>query len=599
MSKKLINRPKKGRTKSRSTSGKEGGGLGDIVKLVGKSAGKTYLGDIGGKVGDIGEKVVPHSQVAAMKDNVVGKIPVRMRRIGWLGDSGDKFLAKIKKCNSEPFKLSIENCDGTVSDETDIYGCIEANDIPAIISIILHKLDFILWPTICKENNFFIKFLINGFDSFHPTFPFTNIPIPDSPLHIVLFFIYCSIIWDFFKDYIKPGICDLLDDADDTSRFIITPIRWMFGCGWFGDLNAADIARAGFEGEWWESSKVLAAMGEDAHGKCDDRFYQTKDEDGKPISFATDYTLWSSENDAGVTLNGPSGEVDQLCKHYSDCPSATKATGIGMGNAPRKYKECCDLTVEYFGSELGERGGITVMGHPLKNRVSDFSSVGIGCDIGGVGNAGSCLADGAARAAGATVNFLTFGYTDFDTGPAEGCPENPLRVDQSYTMAEQKCRNDAIDSYGCSQFRNGGSRAIQAHNALVRFKKEQNTRTGKHLTSMGENMNGGEYTDGCKPNEVKENKTEMNRCYGPFKEPDTGEIIGVVWRKFLNMSIYEKIKLFYKIILFTYILLWLLLKTEENKFLRTFVFILVMAGGIYKISGLCSSHGLTKYCTQK
>jgi len=282
------------------------------------------------------------------KSKLSGGIRVRKNLLKG-GESPEK-----KKCDSEPFKISVTDCDGIVDAEAEIYDCIHANDIVPIATVLLDKLGWILWPRICDDNHFVIKWIINGLDmGWH--IPWTDIPFPDSPVHLVLFFIYYHLLKDLYYDYVKPQICEAFEkyssEVDDPSWFmeyVVIPFvkNWIFSCGeddpdeqsWGEDLIG--------ENSWWEYSPHAGPLS--AGDSCQAKFYNKG-------GHATDYTLWKNEKKTpnnNTSQHNP-GDIDKLCRNFTQCTDTWQFWGHDEENSPRKYKECCDLTFDYYGKTDG------------------------------------------------------------------------------------------------------------------------------------------------------------------------------------------------------------------------------------------------------
>jgi len=132
--------------------------------------------------------------------------------------------------------------------------------------------------------------------------------------------------------------------------------------------------------------------------------------------FSTDYTLWEGERQANIQkplykkpapfhnvgpdykasavfnttkdLDNYNGHVDKLCNDGGDCKLAPGAnfgifSGIGNGNAPRKFAQCCEMNYHFMANGSGTRMPIwssecSLLGAAGKDIASTFEYAGCG-----------------------------------------------------------------------------------------------------------------------------------------------------------------------------------------------------------------------------
>jgi len=548
----------------------------------------------GGGAKDMIKKV--GSNVASVGSNVVGVASA---------------AAETLKCESEPFVITVKDCDGIIKDEAKIYDCLHANDIVPIFTVLIEKLGWILWPTLCPDNNFFARFLING------VFDITifSVPVPNSPVHIVLFCIYVGILYDWWTaSRIKKSTCNWLQNfkkevAGECHWYDPTCSsmgwRWLFGL--FERILGCDPPPMTFA-QKLEANPVVSAIasvipggglilkgveglvglfegfeagdekmsGKVAIGRCDEAYYNKDD-----VSFATDYTLWQNEGKyiPGSEIKSP-GEVDYTCTSMADCYQSYLPVGVGIGNAPRKFKECCDLSLDYYGKKDGH--SIFLPGRiPSRGEVAERcarSSEGAGDD-----KRNECGVNALHRGAAKFGNWVGF---NFDV-PEEKCKDGFSAARATAEHQEDKrCRRNQITwRSGCNEYIGSGEftmddnspptingpLAKHAHNALVQFKREHDICSSTPLTTSGEQELGdppGDYTLGCHP---RDNGYDEKDCLGNFRKAGLLEEIyhAIIlyikeFRGMLTWPYWKLIKTFYKWVFTIFMIMWVILKIKES-----------------------------------
>ena len=233
--------------------------------------------------------------------------------------------AEKLKCESEPFVITVKDCDGIIEDEAKIYNCFHANDIVPVCEVLIEKIGWILWPTLCPDNNFFARMLFNGPD--WSDIRIWGIPIPNSPVHFILAGIYIAILWDWWVKNIRPRLCKWVSDTEKKKEdncpwysLKCTSVGWMviaatvksvIGCG---DVDTTVV-----------SGKISDTLGAINDGPKCGRKYMPRTDQGilsagaePKYEYAADYSLWKLENERNYDM----GYIDDICTDYTECPDA-------------------------------------------------------------------------------------------------------------------------------------------------------------------------------------------------------------------------------------------------------------------------------------
>lgn len=539
------------------------------------------------------------------------------------------------KCDSEPFVITVKDCDGIIEDEAKIYNCFHANDIVPVCEVLIEKIGWILWPTLCPDNNFFARMLFNGPD--WSDIRFWGIPIPNSPVHFILAGIYIAILWDWWVKIVRPRLCKWVIDTekkkeDQCSWYDVscTSVGWMLlaatvksfiGCG---DVDAA----AG-------SEKISDTLNTIEGGPACGRKYMPALRGGgflgnwsgagtePKYEYAADYSLWKLENERNYDM----GDIDDICTDYTECPDAFHSFGQGDGNAPRKFKECCDLALDYYGKELGNSRFDS-------NRTPTTSAAGFGCSAAGdIEEAGSglyCGGEAVVNVGKGAVNGL-FSALGGDPPMVEHnhCPGGAVATAKRDGLAtEKKCRVAAMNvlRVGCNDY--GSINTINnnlpptpnpnpnhpvadhVHNSIVEFKRDNEICKETSLTTQGEKDLGsprGDYTQGCYPND---DNYDPDKCLGVFRKGQFLEIVYDSAKKKLQeihqevvhspvSTTWELIKWFYKQLFTLFIILWVIVQIEESTTLKIIAGIIFIYWIWHKMIDHCNMNNDSGYICRK
>jgi len=334
-------------------------------------------------------------------------------------------------------------------------------------------------------------------------------------------------------------------------------------------------------------------------GSCNEKYYNKDD-----VSFATDYTLWQDEGrlipESGMKSHG---DADYTCTDIGDCYESYLPVGIGVGNAPRKYKECCDLSLDVYGKE-SEHSAFDP--GRLPTTAPRGSTCGATEIFSGLSTLADCGENEIARGGVELGNFVASGVTDlfgtkndsfFGEPEPDRCPGGVISgptdaMEREQHLADKICRkNNIILHSGCEDYiGHSGSftmdddqppdldpngTAKHAHNAIVQFKREHDICRTTDLTTLGEQELGtppGDYTLGCNP---LDRGYDEKVCLGNFRKAGIHEeiyhAIKIYFQKKKWQLLYRKwqlIKTFYKWVLGAFLFMWISLKIKESTTLK-------------------------------
>ena len=168
-------------------------------------------------------------------------------------------------------------------------------------------------------------------------------------MHIIAIIIVANIVMYYLEEYIKKWIDELPVPISTLLKGTFDILTFNYE-GLLGDVEelGEEIVLNG----WWDPGPL------NLNGTCYERFASKE--------YSTDYSLWKKElwediksNDStNGTKNGKPGELDKLCEEGSDCSNTSDLlggtpfetgylNGIKIGNAPRKFKDCCDMNIDF------------------------------------------------------------------------------------------------------------------------------------------------------------------------------------------------------------------------------------------------------------
>jgi hypothetical protein len=204
-------------------------------------------------------------------------------------------------------------------------------------------------------------------------------------LHAIAYIIVFNILIHYLEDYIKRWIDNLPTPISTLIKGFFDIITFNVS-GYLSD--AEELAEEALLNGWWDPGPL------NIKGTCKERFGNK--------NYSVDYSLWKKEkwedvraNDSTYgTKNGKPGKLDDLCEGGLDCPDTADLfggtpvatgylNGINIGNAPRKFKDCCDMNIDFC-------RGKTVADNP---RMPIIPHVGcaVGQGAGYVGGAASAI----------------------------------------------------------------------------------------------------------------------------------------------------------------------------------------------------------------
>jgi len=491
---------------------------------------------------------------------------------------GEVISKKLENTCDVVTTIQASDCEGNVINTVNLYGCITSNDLVPIIDVILNKMQIVLWPCISQKNNVIMKFLVNHV------------------LHWFLFWFYIGCIFDIFKSMFENTACDIIDK---NYEYTAPLIKGFFGLSCYGNDNVFEHP---LSDGWWDPH---------LHGRCDDNYYRKKcPYNNSKKDYMTDMTLWAGEE---ATHGGSLGEKNggfenpgEICDSITQCSGSFGTDeypmGIGDGNAPRKYKECCEFNVRYITGEF-DRGKIPGKSMPVipsgDRAVCDLNSFKDGavelvkC---GVEDIGKGISSGIHEVAG---------LFDIDTDVYEGdadCKGNLIdAAEKKAYRSYVNCVNTRVKATGCGDYYQmvykdgvkpkavdgwGGPGWIHANNSIYKYTKGHPVPLPRPLSSWqpgpyNPEVNPTEYlptSDGkpCDPNNP--DYANDKDCFGPFREPTYNEkwIGGYDCMK--DIPIFDFIKYLYRVIFLIFIFLWLFKITDGSSFGRVMIFILL---GLY------------------
>jgi hypothetical protein len=267
-----------------------------------------------------------------------------------------------------------------------------------------------------------------------------NIPIIGTIFNIIrkfLFYIIAviivlNIVFHYLKEYIKHWIENLPGGAILKGVFDMVTGNPLEGA----EEIAEDIVLNG----WWDP------------GPASFQFNKTCKEKFASKDFSSDYSLWKNEKWEDVksddttygTKNGKPGKLDKLCEKGYDCPDTSDLlyghsygyiNAINIGNAPRKYLDCCNMNVEFCrGNTISDDSRMPVIPYLL-------------CAVeGGVG-----AVVGGAEALECDAEKIAWHLCPFNCGSEPDCEGNPIEAAED-TAREwlQECQHNCITEVGCN-----------------------------------------------------------------------------------------------------------------------------------------------------
>ena len=483
---------------------------------------------------------------------------------------GEVISKKLENTCDVVTTIQASDCEGNVINTVNLYGCITSNDLVPIIDVILNKMQIVLWPCISQKNNVIMKFLVNHV------------------LHWFLFWFYIGCIFDIFKSMFENTACDIIDKHYEYTAPLI---KGFFGLSCYGNDNVFEHP---LSDGWWDPH---------LHGRCDDNYYRKKcPYNNSKKDYMTDMTLWAGEE---ATLGGSLGEKNggfenpgEICDSITQCSGSFGTDeypmGIGDGNAPRKYKECCEFNVRYITGDF-DRGSANTPGKSMPLIPSGDRAL---CDLDEYFAGAKELLKCAAEDVGNVLLYVvTLGYAD-DIRENE-CKNIGQAIANKANREYINCINARVKATGCGDYFQmvykdgetpdyndgwGGPGWIHANNSIYKYTEEHPSPLPPPLSSWPSGSSGVNPTkylptsDGkpCDPNNP--DHANDKDCFGPFREPTYNEkwIGGYDCMK--DIPIFDFIKYLYRVIFLIFIFLWLFKITDGSSFGRVMIFILL---GLY------------------
>ena len=471
--------------------------------------------------------------------------------------------------------IQASDCEGNVINTVNLYGCLNNNDLAPIIDVILNKMQIVLWPCISQKNNVIMRFLVNHL------------------LHWILVWFYVGCIIDIFKFTIEEKACGHLDEMYDKGG--LGALQAVTTKSVLGICGQDDIFSHPFSDGWWDPNHGENILGRDT-SRCDDRFYKKKcPYNGTVKSYVTDMTLWKDENKAKGGKTGHRGDSSmdgELCNNSLKCPNSFgHGLGIDEGNAPRKYKECCEFNIRYITGDEHE-------GHHFPTIPSGVRAV---CDIEGILSGELEFMGCVAEEGWELVNSLN-PWSDYHAPP--GC-DSPLKA--AYAKGNtvwKNCVNEHIENAGCGDYykaeldntpeKNPLSRnemkpmpgRVHADNAIWQYHLDHPSEKTPDIDwnvpkpyptayTPAYNKDGKEIGQ-CDPTKPK--YANASYCLGPFQKPTVTQKFFGAQECMKDIPIWDIIKYLYRIMFFIFIFLWLFKITDGSSFGRGVIFILL---GLY------------------
>ena len=465
---------------------------------------------------------------------------------------GTKFVKKIEDTCDVVTTIKASDCEGNVLNTVNLYGCITNNDLIPIIDVILNKMQIVLWPCISQKNNVIMRFMVNHV------------------LHWVLFFFYLGCLIDIFKLIFEGPACDLLNQHFEYTAPLIKE--------YYGICGDDSVFEHPLSDGWWDT---------DVHGRCDDNFYRKKcPYNNSKKDYRTDMTLWAGEEakrgGSPGKKNGGFENPGEICDSFGKCMgSFGGGLGIGDGNAPRKYKECCEFNVRYITRDYNMRS------KPGASMPVIPSGGTLLCDLEGfLSGAKEFLKCGGEKIA----EFWTMGlYT-----PEDECNSLGESIENKAHKQYTDCVNARVKATGCGDYyqmkylphgqRPSGSFEgpgyIHANNSIWQYIQEHPNEGvdppgsyGPPQTDWNSNLVTGwvPAADGnsCDPNDPS---YDEGNCLGPFRKATMKEKMFGGADCMKDIPIFDLIKYFYRIMFFLFIFLWLFKTTDGSTFGRLILF---------------------------
>jgi len=469
--------------------------------------------------------------------------------------------------------IQASDCEGNVLNTVNLYGCVTNNDLIPIIDVILNKMLIVLWPCISEKNNVVMKFLVNHV------------------LHWVLGWFYIGLIIDVFKFALEEKACDFIDNNFGFAAGLVKQ--------YYGICGDDSIFSHPLSDGWWDT---------DIHGRCDDNYYRQKcPYNGSTKEYRTDMTLWKGEQ---ARLGGDPGKKNggfenpgEICNTFADCnESFGGGMGIGVGNAPRKYKECCEFNVRYIVSgNLYNRDT-----KPGKSMPVIPPEAGAACDakefLEGAKTLFKC---GGQKVIGGLASLVHIPYT-----PSKECSG---RIgDDIEAAAYQKyseCVNLKVKATGCGAYYsmkpNGphppehvwktNEGYIHANNSIWQYIIDHPNETEPQVDWKNQYAQVEGWipaTDGksCDPKDPGWTAEREKDCLGPFRKATMQESMFGGYDCMKDIPIFDLIKYLYKVMFFIFIFLWLFKITDGSAFGRVVLFLLLGAYIAWRVYDIKNKH---------
>ena len=491
--------------------------------------------------------------------------------------------------------IQASDCEGNVINTVNLYGCITNNDLAPIIDVILNKMQIVLWPCISQKNNVIMRFLVNHL------------------LKWILFWFYIGLVIDFFRAVVETVFCGLIDDEyEDAGLFGKASIEMLKGT--YGMCGQESLFTHPFSDGWWDPNHDANILGRNS-SRCDDRFYKKKCPYNDTIKgYMTDMTLWKEEiaKPGGNDGRKGSSHMDgELCNNITMCPNSFgHGLGIDDGNAPRKYKECCEFNVKYIIGEDDEHHFPLL---PAGSRaVCDLDEI-----MSGFEEAVKCGAEDIGKGISSGFHDVVEWGTGYETDEYKG----DKACEGDYFAAIQKkahqtyasCVNTHVTNAGCGDYFKMGvdpvsgeitkefntmPGRVHADNAIYQYfvdhphEKPPNIDWYPYVPTSytpAYNADGG-VIGSCDPTSPGyENRVEL--CLGPFRKATIKESMFGGYECMKDIPIFDLIKLIYKVMIIIFIFLWLFKITDGTAFGRLLLFGSLGIYVIYKANKIYKSHG--------
>jgi len=483
---------------------------------------------------------------------------------------GEVISKKLENTCDVVTTIQASDCEGNVINTVNLYGCITNNDLVPIIDVILNKMQIVLWPCISQKNNVIMKFLVNHV------------------LHWFLFWFYIGCIFDIFKLIFEGPVCDGIDEHFEYTAPLIKEF--------YGICGGDSVFEHPLSDGWWDT---------DVHGRCDDNFYRKKcPYNNSKKDYKTDMTLWAGEEakrgGSPGKKNGGFENPGEICDSFGKCMgSFGGGLGIGDGNAPRKYKECCEFNVMYITRHYNMR---TKPGASMPIIPSGGTLL---CDLdeffAGAKELLKCAGEDVLEAGSDIVHSIgsIFGADTPQYHAENECKNIVQAIENKAHQEYVNCINARVKATGCGDYYQmvhkdgeaphdewGGPGWIHANNSIWQYIKEHPNEGVDPPGSYGPPQTDWHFNlvtgwapaaDGksCDPEDLS---YDEGNCLGPFREPTYKEKWIGEYDCMKDIPIFDFIKYLYRVIFLIFIFLWLFKITDGSSFGRVMIFILL---GLY------------------